>query len=63
MKERTFKHFILYFLIALGIYTLLAIFMVGSFTEESWSMVFFERRFSRLPYPPEVPWGWRNQNG
>lgn len=49
MKERTIKHFILYFLIALGMYTLLAIFMVGSFTEESWSMVFFERRFSRLP--------------
>lgn len=48
MRERSFKDFVLYFFVALSIYFLLAVFIVGSFTEASWRLVFFEKRFSYL---------------
>jgi NarL family two-component system sensor histidine kinase LiaS len=49
MRERSFKDFILYFLIALALYFLLAIFIVETFTTESLTAVFFERRLSYFP--------------
>lgn len=49
MREKTFKNFILYFLVSLVFYFLLSFFITSGFTNEAWSMVFFERRFSYLP--------------
>lgn len=49
MKEKVFKDFSLYFIASFVFYFLLTLFMTVGFTEESWSVVFFERRFSYLP--------------
>lgn len=49
MKEKAFKDFSLYFIVSFVFCFLLTLFITVGFAEESWSVVFFERRFSYLP--------------
>lgn len=49
MRKKTLRDFFLYFIAAFSFYFFLTLFILVSFTEESWYVVFFERHFSYFP--------------
>lgn len=49
MKQRTLKHFLLYFLMTVTVYVLTTLFIIVCFIDAPWTEVLFERTFYHLP--------------
>ena len=49
MRKKTLRDFSLYFIATFSLYFFLSLFIIVSFTEETWHMVFFEKYFSYFP--------------